>query len=335
MPKLLLSIICLSLLVGLSSYGIWTRERPAGHYLADLRIELTLNEGTPGDRGNLLGIQPDLYAGDYRSPHRLHLKLAAYLEQARQLGLLGPRTVVVLPEHIGTWLWAVGEKQQLYEADDRQQAQQWLALSNPLRFAHAWFDAQGDDRLADTWLRIKAPRMVADYQRLFGGLAQEFGVTLVAGSIVLPQPRVEEGRLLIGQGALYNCSLVFGADGLALGQAQCELQPAAAARHYLQAAAPRLQVFETPAGPLGILVGNDANTPANYQQLHDQGAQLLAVAGNVGAALCADSSLRGVGVFINGKLWDQPGTGSSFISQPGQWRDSPPHRGARLINLWL
>lgn len=83
---------------------------------SDLRIELALNHGVPGEHGNLLGIEPVLYPGDYQNLQRLHRKLSAYLEQARAQGLVSPRTVVVLPEHIGTWLWARGEKNELYQS---------------------------------------------------------------------------------------------------------------------------------------------------------------------------------------------------------------------------
>lgn len=48
--------------------------------------------------------------------------------------------------------------------------------------------ATGGDRRSDAHLRMKAEQMASDYQQLFGGLAKEFGVTLVAGSIVLPAP---------------------------------------------------------------------------------------------------------------------------------------------------
>lgn len=40
----------------------------------------------------------------------MHLKLAAYLNTAREAGLINDKTVVVLPEHIGSWLMFRGEK---------------------------------------------------------------------------------------------------------------------------------------------------------------------------------------------------------------------------------
>ncbi|NAT37673.1 carbon-nitrogen hydrolase family protein, partial [Pseudomonas syringae pv. actinidifoliorum] len=110
MRKFFATCLVLLSVVSLVSYAIWTGQRPAGHYLSDLRIRLAINEGEPSERGNLLGIEPVLFPTDYQHPDRLHRKLAAYLQQARDYGLINPKTVVVLPEHIGTWLFASGEK---------------------------------------------------------------------------------------------------------------------------------------------------------------------------------------------------------------------------------
>ncbi len=132
--------------------------------------------------------------------------------QARDFGLLNARTVVVLPEHIGTWLFASGEKDQLYQAPTIEDAMDWLSWSNPLQFIAAMLGAEGRNRQDDAHLRLKARAMARDYQALFGGLAREFNVTLVAGSIVLPDPSVESGQLKVGDGALYNSSVTFGSD---------------------------------------------------------------------------------------------------------------------------
>lgn len=86
MRKLLASALALVMISALCGYGFWTLQRPEGHYLSDLRIELALNHGVPGEHGNLLGVEPLLYPGDYQNLQRLHRKLAAYLEQARARG---------------------------------------------------------------------------------------------------------------------------------------------------------------------------------------------------------------------------------------------------------
>ncbi|CAN1600191.1 carbon-nitrogen hydrolase family protein [Pseudomonas sp. B21-028] len=303
MRKLLYLLFSLALIAALMSYALWTTDRPTGHYLSDLRIDLAVDQGVPADRGNLLGIQPELFPTDYQNPGHLRRKLAAYLQTARDLGLLSDKTIVVLPEHIGTWLMISGEKDELYQAGTLKEAMNWLAISNPLAFIRGLINAQGDNRLDDAYLRMKADAMARDYQAMFGGLAREFGVTLVAGSIVLPEPSVSEGELKIGRGALYNSSLVFGSDGRPLGQPQRQQHPVFEQRDVLEAdRQDALRVVDTPAGRLGVLIGSDSWYPRYYRQLNEQGVQLIAVP-----------------AFVSGRdTWNKPWNGYKGLSTPSE-----------------
>ncbi|WP_455928022.1 carbon-nitrogen hydrolase family protein [Pseudomonas capeferrum] len=301
MRKLLAFTVIMALVAAASAYLVWTQERPVGHYLSDLRINLAVDEGVPADRGNLLGIQPELFPADYQSLERLHLKLAAYLQKARDQGLVNDKTIVVLPEHIGTWLMVSGEKNELYQATNLKDAMNWLSASNPLLFLRALISAKGDDRIDDAYLRMKAPAMARDYQVLFGGLAKEFGVTLVAGSIALPNPSVSQGQLQIGHGALYNTSVVFDRDGLAVGQPQRQLYPIFDERGFIEPGDENtVSVVDTPAGRLGILIGSDSWYPDNYRKLNEQGATLVAVPAFV----------------IGRETWDKPWRGFKSVSTP-------------------
>ncbi|MDR6354320.1 hypothetical protein Q3H58_000991 [Pseudomonas psychrotolerans] len=125
---------------------------------------------------------------------------------------------MVLPEHLGTPLVLMGEKPEVYAATQTEDALQWLVLGNPLRFARAWFQAEGQQRLVESLLRMKAWDMASTYQQLFAGLARRYGITLVAGSIVLPGATLVEGQLEVGSGPLRNVTLVFGPDGRPLGK---------------------------------------------------------------------------------------------------------------------
>ncbi|AZF11496.1 Hydrolase, carbon-nitrogen family [Pseudomonas sp. R2-37-08W] len=303
MRKLLVFTVSMALVAALAAYLVWTQERPVGHYLSDLRITLAVNEGQPAERGNLLGIQPELFPADYQSLERLHLKLSAYLQKARELGLINDKTIVVLPEHIGTWLMLSGEKNELYQAPHLRDAMNWLSVSNPVQFMRAWISATGENRMDDAYLRMKAPGMARDYQVLFGGLAKEFGVTLVAGSIALPNPSVSLGQLQVGHGALYNVSLVFAADGLPLGQPQRQLYPIYDERGFIEPGDENIvSVVDTPAGRLGILIGSDSWYPDNYRKLNEQGAQLIAVP-----------------AYVTGRdTWDRPWRGFKSVSTPSE-----------------
>lgn len=376
MRKLLYLTFSMALVAVLTTYAMWAADRPAGHYLSDLRIKLAVDQGTPADRGNLLGIQPELFPTDYQSPERLHRKLAAYLQQAQNQGLLNDKTVVVLPEHVGTWLMISGEKDELYQAPSLSEAMNWLAASNPLLFARAWLTAKGDNRLDDAHLRMKSKAMAKDYQALFGGLAKEFHITLVAGSIVLPEPSIRDGQLKPGSGALFNSSVVFGRDGVPLGQPQRQMHPIFDQRDVIEAEDDHsINVVDTPAGRLGVLIGSDSWYPDNYRKLDEKGVQLVAVpafvvghgvwnqpwGGYKGSSTPGSVSLKpgevsegqawhrltltaqppssraiaGVSVFLRGQFWDKTSSGQSFLSSNGQQFADGEARGARLLNVWL
>ncbi|WP_223527675.1 carbon-nitrogen hydrolase family protein [Pseudomonas sp. BF-B-26] len=376
MRKLLYLTFSMALIAALTTYAMWAADRPVGHYLSDLRINLAVDQGTPADRGNLLGIQPELFPTDYQSPEHLHRKLAAYLQKARDQGLLNEKTIVVLPEHVGTWLMVSGEKDELYQATTLKEAMNWLAVSNPLKFVRALISAEGEKRLDDAHLRMKAKGMAKDYQALFGGLAKEFHVTLVAGSIVLPEPSIIDGTLKIGRGALYNSSVVFGRDGLPIGQPQRQMHPIFDEHEVIAANGEHtLNVVDTPAGRLGVLIGSDSWYPDNYRKLDDQGAQFVAVPafvvgrgtwdkpwrGYKGLSTPGSVSLKagelsegqawhrltltaqppssqaiaGMSVFLRGQFWDKGSAGQSFLSSNGQQFADGNASGARLLNLWL
>ena len=210
---LISAVLLLLAAAGLLTFLDWARERPAFHYLSDLRTQVISPPPPSVRHGNLLTIRPQLYAIDYQSPAHLRLVLAAALDAARDAGLLNAETLVVLPDHLGTWLLATGEKPEFYRARDRLEVRNWLVLGNPLLAVKVLLRNLDANRLDEALLRMKAEQMAEDYQTLFGGLAKEYGVTLQAGSILLPEPHLDNGQLHSGSGPLRNLSLVFGPDG--------------------------------------------------------------------------------------------------------------------------
>ncbi|MET1078419.1 MAG: hydrolase [Pseudomonas sp.] len=220
-----LCLVLLLLIGGLGAFLYWSAQRPSAHYLSDLRSAVVAPATSAATEPQLLLIRPQLFPLDYQSPAHLRLKLAAALEQARQAGLLPPGSLVALPDHIGTWLIARGEKVEFYQARTRKQVRDWLLLGNPWLAVKVLLLNLDAHRLDEALLRMKSAQMAEDYQTLFAGLARDYRITLLAGSILLPAPRVENGQLRSGTGPLRNLSLVFGADGRILGEAYSEAWP--------------------------------------------------------------------------------------------------------------
>lgn len=234
--------------------------------------------GDDRGRGNLLGVQPYMLPGDYAGEGSFHAKLDGYLRVAQERGWLNPRSIAIFPEYIGSWLAADNARASVYAAPTLAQVMTALILSHPLRFLRAYLSSHAQDHLRESLFSLNAAAMAAIYQQTFAALAQRYGVTLVAGSILLPAPDLVEGRLRAGEGPLYNVTLVFRPDGAPYPEVVRKVHPIADEQPFVAAgSADGLPVFDAPAGKLGVLVCADSWYPDGYAALRAQEAELLAV----------------------------------------------------------
>ena len=108
-------------------------------------------------------------------------------------------------------------------------------------------------------------QIASTYFDVFSTAAKEYGVYLVAGSVVLPPYRLIEGRVRWEQGPLearlYNTSYLFGPDGLVLGQQTkvhlIDLEQEAAL-HLDRGETEAISVIETPLGRIGMAICLDS-----------------------------------------------------------------------------
>jgi predicted amidohydrolase len=260
-------------------YAVWCRSgRGAAEYPLSASVEKVLSVGRDTGNGNLVGIQPYMAPADYAYARRFRAKLDAYLRVAREHDFLTPKAVVIFPEYLGAWLVAAHEKASVYGAPTAKQALTRMAISNPLSFLRWFVSARAADRATNAAFKMKADTMAAIYHETFSELAKQYGVTLVAGSTVLPSPTTEGGVLRAGRGQLFNVSVVYGPDGKAMSPAIAKAFPIREEREFLSGGRVRdLPVFDTPAGRLGVLICADSWQPAAYEMLKRQGAEIIAV----------------------------------------------------------
>lgn len=264
----------------LAVYFIYTLPGKAKREaVPNLRLQHTITTGDKTKTArNLLGIQPFMVPADYASESRFEAKLDGYLASAKAQGLIGERTVAIFPEYIGTWLAAVDEKAEVYEVRRLDQAMETVVLNNVFSFLRWLPFSRRGERAKDALFHLKAGRMAAIYHRVFGTLAARYHVTIVAGSIVLPNPSVQGGQLIVGSGPLYNMSAVYGPQGAIFETLVRKAFLVADELPFLQAGdVAALPVFNTPAGKLGVLVCADSFFPAAYEALRKQGVELIAV----------------------------------------------------------
>ena len=285
---------------------------------AHLHLQEIVAYGSDIGRGNLLGIQPFMVPADYASEETFYAKMDGYLDVAFRRGWLNEKTIVVLPEYVGTWLVAAGEKPRVHQAETVAGAMQALVLSHPLSFFRVLPSARAKDRVKYSLFRMKAARMAEIYQRVFAELAQKYAVTVVAGTTVLPSPRVERGQLTIGDGELYNVCVVYKPDGSAYEDVVRKVFPIGIELPFVTpASAAELPVFDTPAGRLGVLICADSWYPSTYAAIKARQAGLVAVPsylspdgvwetpwrGYDGAPTPGDVDARDAGQLTEGQAW--------------------------------
>ena len=232
------------------------------------------------DKGNLVGVQPYMEAKDYSSQGAFEAAIKNYLYDAAAKQFLNPKSIVIFPEYIGTWLVAMNEKPSVYNADTVNEAMLWIVLRHPFDFFSYYRKAKGKAPQTAAIFQLKAKAMAEAYYQTFSKLASKYEVTIVAGSILLPEPFADEKGMLQVQpgGNLYNMTAVFNPDGSMNPSLVKKIYPINEEKGFVSAAdANSLPVFETPAGKLGVLVCADAWYPEPYRILKEKGAELLAV----------------------------------------------------------
>jgi predicted amidohydrolase len=257
---------------------------------------------------------------DYLSEAAFLTKLKDSMESAEARGWLNPRTVVVFPEYIGTWLVITGEGRGIARSQRLKGAMGRLVVKHLFSFIPRFLSVEEADRAAAVLFRLKAERMAQVYQSVFSSIARSYTVTVVAGSTVLPAPTVRDGRVRAGGGPLYGASAVFGPEGRAYGALVRKAFPTGTERPFMAAArVDDLPAFDTPAGRLGVLICADAWYPQSYARLETRDVDFIAVPSYIaskdaweapwrgydGAAAPHDVDLRDVGAITEGEAWRQ------------------------------
>lgn len=260
-------------------YGIWSyTDRSSWEQTPDSRLKRIESFGKNLKKGNLLGIQPWMYPIDYSNEINFSKKIQSYLEEASKNGYINPKTIVVFPEYLGTWLVVAGEKTSVVKSDKLEDSMRTLILSNPVSFIFNFFKAQGKDKIRDALFRMKAEKMLSIYSNTFSGMAKKWGVTIVAGSILLPEPYILEGKIQIRNGALKNVSYVFLPDGRVAENSPEKIYPIEDEKPFVAASTLKnLKIIQSPMGKIGVLVCADSWYPEVYEIFKKQNVNFVVV----------------------------------------------------------
>lgn len=231
-----------------------------------------------GERSDasLILVEPALTASDYKSAEALHDALSSHLKEASARGWIGEKTIIIFPEHVGTWLVAASAPPLAYRAKSSRIASLSVIAGDPVGFARALVSAREPDPIAAALFRARGSAMARDYAAVFSRLAREHAATVVAGSIVLENPTVEAGSIRLNGGPLLNVSAVFDPDGAIRAPLIVKRHPIPSEATFISAGTSPMPAFDTPAGRLGILICADSWHPELYVELAREGVEIIA-----------------------------------------------------------
>jgi predicted amidohydrolase len=270
-----------SVAVILAAYFTWAgagRKQP----LVDIRLEIdsTYSLFADSGKGNIVGISPYMLPVDYASRQHFLNKLDGYMQAAHLKGWLTPKTVVVFPEYIGSWLVVEGQKSSIYQAEKVEEAMRTYMMSNLFSYLRDWFTTPDEtgDKLSHSIFSSQGYRMAASYREVFGVLARKYGVTIIAGSILLPNPEVVDDRLKIKMGPLYNVSAIFDPNGSIRPHLIRKCFPVEDEKTFVVPESPeKLPVFDLPCGSTAVQICADSWFPETYTALQNRSPRIIAV----------------------------------------------------------
>lgn len=239
---------------------------------------VVIEVGVPEGPADLVGVVAWMQVEDYLTAEAFEGRLGSWLDAASARGWLGPGTVVVFPEYVGTWLVAVDEKPRTVAPDTTTGAMKRLVMHH----LGAWRRAKRkgtEDAATEAVFAMKGDRVAEVWQDAMAHLATRHGVTLVAGSALLPEPALVDGRLVpTPKAPLRNVSAIFGPDGSLLAAPVVKAFPTAHELPFVLPGDPaRLPAIEVGGVGLGVLVCADGWFPAAWDAVRDAGAQVVVV----------------------------------------------------------
>lgn len=314
--KILIRIIILLVIV-FSVYSIWVLigvpKRTVILATTTISKNANINIGSDLGKGNILGIQPYLTAINYANIPTFKESIRAYLVEAKNNNLLNSKTVVLLPEHIGSFLFAYEEKESVYQKSTLEEAIKAIIFANIFKFGTAYLSAPDRTNKAKYGaLALKANQSAKIYWEIFGELAKEFNVTIAAGSIILPDAtRTSTGTINIKNGSLFITSAIFNIDGKINNELDKTLFPV----EYLSGL---MKSFET-----SVRVYNKNESKSGWIYYTSNSTSI-------------DSTIRnGMAISLAGQLWDKKQDGRTLIIQNGISTIIPASTIGRIINLWV
>ncbi|MFW5697002.1 MAG: hypothetical protein ACOCX1_00405, partial [Fimbriimonadaceae bacterium] len=237
--------------------------------MADKPVEI-VSFGEDRGRGNVLALRPVLRNLDYRSEHILKKAVEPAFHVAKAEGLLDAKTIVVLPEYIGLFLYLANESMEVYETPKLHDALRLVLAKHKSLVWKGWFQSR---KVLALLLQERSEPALGQYEGLLDDLACHFETNIVGGSTLAPHPEHGPGRF-----SNACLSIIEGRKHWTYKRhpVKNELE-----RLLVEAVDNSDEPLATPAGPLGISICADSWYPDQYDTW--QNAELIVNPGLIDA----------------------------------------------------
>lgn len=276
-----LRLIFIFTTIAATIYLLWGfKEKKLEQHETDLHLKEISEIGENNHKGNLVGIQPFMEAPDYARFENYYDKIDRYFAKAQKELFFDDKTVVVFPEHIGTWLVALDESPEIYYKHSFDAALRQMALDNFKGLVKQDVGPIHKQKILNKKLfALKAEKMAKIYDYVFSSMAKKYDVTVVAGSITLPDPRVVKGKLTVGhKGPFYNVSVIYNPKGQA--DPQLIINRAPVHKILTFVSEPEnysMPTFDLPVGKTGVLISHDSFYGEHYERFEKKHVDCILV----------------------------------------------------------
>ncbi|WP_262695249.1 carbon-nitrogen hydrolase family protein [Kordiimonas aquimaris] len=294
---------------------------------------------------NVVSIAPVMQPEDYATGRHFKAKLNDYFDAAKEKGWFNDNTIVVLPAHIGTPLLATGHKSRVYSAASIKSAMIPLLAYNLPAFLKNYYVFDAEDPLIAATIRAQTKNAADTYQIAFSAIAQNYGVTIVAGSMLMMTPGIYPDGITYGHGPIFHASFVFGPDGKPQGDAIRQATPNAAEQHVAKKSlAEFIPTFSLNGIKYAVVIGSDTLDESVNTYLKSQNIDLLLspqfhIAGDTAVnSPFGNSSLYpwAVSSSMNGKGWGISVSGSTAFANSNEYSVSQTSDNNIIIqNIWI
>lgn len=299
--KKIFGSVALIILILLATYFTWSYSgRTADPVAPKLYLDTSFVLNSNAGKGNLIGINTYMEPSDYASKDHFYAKLDAYLNECQKKHWLTPKTVVIFPEYIGTWLVVAGEKKSAYTASTIEDALTTFVYSNYLSYLASWFMSPDSaiDKVKHSLFATKGKRMAKIYADTFTALAKKYGVTIVGGSILLQHPSVKNNKIIVKNGSLENITAVFNPDGSIQRALTRKRFPTSDELPFIIRCQPSdLPIYDLPIGKTAVMICADSWYPEVYEKIMQQQVNVIAVPAYSPSAHAMQSTWKGYSGF--------------------------------------